>query len=482
MYYNNADNVRFGQVFSSENEACGDGDSYNGNGLHRESEPIGGDSMYHITSLNVGYGGKVIVRNLNLHLRPGRIYTLIGSNGAGKSTILRTLAGLQKPLSGKLELCGRSPEQYTARELSKILSVVLTERLQLGLQKVFEVVLLGRLPFAGYFGTLSEEDKRIASESLECVGAAHLSARDFDSLSDGEKQKVMIARALAQQPRVMILDEPTSHLDIKHRIEIMKILKRLAQSRNVTVLMSLHDVDLAMKISDEVIILKGGEAVYSGITEKVSLHVNLSDIYDLTNSHYHDELGSIEIKNDNLERILIVGGGKTAVPVLRLLSKSGIGAVLYGAAEGELDYEIARAMGIRIINARIHDEKTESVKNPEIFENVEKDGNLQTHSESEMSNVSEDSQNTEIPGCDKYVARCVIMEWVEKLNYIIVANSKKYEELLHLIEMNCNRSSLSEADFYERSGNKICVIKSDKVFHFSAECAEEVHNIVRRLQ
>lgn len=303
--------------------------------------------MYRISSLDVGYGDKVVVRGLDFSLRPGRIYALIGSNGAGKSTILRTLAGLQDPLSGTRELHGRGLEHYSPRELAKILSVVLTEPIQLGMQTVFEVVLLGRLPFTGYFGALGDGDKRIAEDALERVGAIHLSTREFDSLSDGEKQKVMIARALAQQPEVMILDEPTSHLDIKHRIEIMRILKNLVQNQNVSVLMSLHDLDLAMKMADEVIILKEGAAVYSGIVEKVSRHIDLSDVYDLVSSSYHEELGAIEIKNENPARVLVVGGGKSAVSLMRMLSKMGVGAVLYGASEGELDFEIASVMGLR---------------------------------------------------------------------------------------------------------------------------------------
>lgn len=305
--------------------------------------------MYNVSSLHVGYGNKVVVKDLNLSLRPGRIYALIGSNGAGKSTILRTLAGLQNPLSGARELYGRSLECYAPRELAKILSVVLTERVQLGMQTAFEVALLGRLPFTGYFGAFSDADKKIAEDALERVGAIQLSTREFDSLSDGERQKVMIARALAQQPEFMILDEPTSHLDIKHRIEILNILKKLVQNQNVSVLMSLHDLDLAMKIADEVIVLKEGEVVYSGIVERASHYVDLSDVYDLVSCCYHEELGAIEIKNENPAHILLIGGGKSAAPVMRMLSKMGVGAVLYGASEGELDFEIARAMGLRTI-------------------------------------------------------------------------------------------------------------------------------------
>lgn len=383
--------------------------------------------MFKVQSLHVGYGSKVVVQELNLTLLPGKVYALIGSNGAGKSTILRTLAGLQRPLSGNIELNGRSPEDYTARELSRILSVVLTQRLQLGMQKVFEVVLLGRLPFTGYFGTIRDNDRKIVEESLECVGAGHLAARVFDSLSDGEKQKVMIARALAQQPKIMILDEPTSHLDIKHRIEIMRILKKLVNNQNVTVIMSLHDLDLAMKFSDELIVLKDGGIVYSGMPERVSSHINLSDIYELTYCSYNEALGSIEIENKNAERALVIGGGKESVPVLRMLAKYEVGAVLYGSREGELDYEVARTMGIRVIP----------------FDESERRhgfGNLEL-------------ENRE---------QCDMMEWMKRMDCVIVANQSVFQKM-------CNEKTCLEID-------------SKKVIHFNAGHAEEINNIVRRLQ
>ncbi|MDO4753681.1 MAG: ABC transporter ATP-binding protein [Bacillota bacterium] len=308
------------------------------------------DSFLRVEALYAGYGKHAIVHDFSMDALSGKVYALIGPNGAGKTTILRTISGLQKSISGEIRICGRRIEEYTRKELSRVLAVVLTERVQLGMQTAFEVVLLGRLPFIGYFGSADEEDKRIALEALEVVGAAQLAVREFDSLSDGEKQKVLIARALAQQPKIIVLDEPTSHLDMKHKVEIMRILKDLSLHHRVSVVMSLHDVDLAMKMADEVMILKEGKVVYTGMTEYVPLHADITSIYDLSASVYHHPLGAVEIKNENPEKVLVIGGGSAAVPVLRLLAKEKVGAAICGTKPGELDYEVADAMGVRIID------------------------------------------------------------------------------------------------------------------------------------
>lgn len=307
------------------------------------------NEMIRTTALAVGYGNKVVVSDVNLRTVSGKVCCLIGPNGSGKSTVLRTLAGMQPALSGEVFLCGRPLERYTLKERAGLLSVVLTEQPDMGLFTAFEIVLAGRIPFTGVFGKIDEIDREIALRSLCAVSADHLASREFESLSDGEKQKVMIARALSQNPKVIVLDEPTSHLDIRHRVELMKILKRLAESEGVSVLMAVHDIELALKTADEVSALKDGRVVFQGSGEELHRKIDISSVYDLTSSAYSPYLGSIEVRCVGEPRVAVVGGGRSAVGILRELVKNGISAVLLGAFEGEVDYEAAETMGLRIV-------------------------------------------------------------------------------------------------------------------------------------
>ena len=179
-------------------------------------------------SLSIGYPGHTVAADLNLHLTQGRLVCLLGPNGAGKSTLLRTLCAMQPPLAGQVLLNGVDIHTISSRELARLLSVVLTDRVQVGLLSAYELVSLGRYPYTGWNGRLSAEDHRIIRQSIEATGAQDLAARPVDELSDGERQKVLMARALAQQPKLLVLDEVTAFLDLPRRVDIMRTLRRLA--------------------------------------------------------------------------------------------------------------------------------------------------------------------------------------------------------------------------------------------------------------
>ena len=210
-----------------------------------------------IETINLGIGyhlkkgrKKIVHEQLNLKLRNGEVTCLLGLNGAGKSTLLRTLCGFQPPLSGTIYLQGKPLDSYPQRKLSQMVGVVLTEKTNVGNLTVHELVSLGRYPYSGFFGQLKANDLSVIEQSIEAVGISHKTDCNVAELSDGERQKAMIAKALAQQCPIIILDEPTAFLDVTSRIEIMTLLHKLAREQNKAILLSTHDLDLAIQMGD----------------------------------------------------------------------------------------------------------------------------------------------------------------------------------------------------------------------------------------
>jgi iron complex transport system ATP-binding protein len=239
-------------------------------------------SILETHDLAIGYHSRMkktsIVEGLNLRLWPGQLTCLIGPNGTGKSTLLRTLAGLQKPVKGSVMLTGESLSHFTPEQLARKIGIVLTDAPHPGDLSVNQVVELGRLPYTDWLGNLTQTDRSIASHSLELVKAASLSGRNFGELSDGERQKVMIARALAQQPDLLILDEPTAFLDWPNRVDLLFSLKEIAFKEKKTILISSHDLELVLQIADEVWAMDvsgtiipgtGHELLQNGTLEKI---------------------------------------------------------------------------------------------------------------------------------------------------------------------------------------------------------------------
>lgn len=236
--------------------------------------------------LSVGYDSKVVVGDADITALQGQVICLIGPNGSGKSTILRTLSGMLAPVNGAVYIGKTEISKLTQTELAKYMSVVLTDKLNLQMTTAFDVVAMGRTPHTGFFGQLSAEDVSIVNECLRTVGAAEISNRDYMSLSDGEKQKVLIARALAQEPKLIILDEPTSHLDLKHKVEVMQILKRLASERGTTIIFALHDVDMAMNNCGLAMLVKGGKIIAQGSPDEVISGRSIKELFDMTDEQF----------------------------------------------------------------------------------------------------------------------------------------------------------------------------------------------------
>lgn len=215
--------------------------------------------MIELQHLTVGYGKKAILSDINQTIESGQLVCLLGANGVGKSTILRTIAGFQPPLCGTILLNEQDMSSFSTAQRSKAISVVLTERFEVPCMNVVDLIGMGRSPYTGFFGTLTKEDKNIVNEAIDMVGISHLATRTFDTLSDGERQKVLLAKALAQQTPVILLDEPTAFLDFHAKVSTLRLLLRLAHETNKTILLSTHDVEMAIQLSDALWIVQNGE-------------------------------------------------------------------------------------------------------------------------------------------------------------------------------------------------------------------------------
>lgn len=237
--------------------------------------------------LSVGYGRKVIVDGIEFEVKQGEILTLIGPNGAGKSTVLKTIAGYLKRLDGTVMVGNRDMLEFSEKEMAKKLSVVLTERISPELMTCREVVETGRYPYTGSFGLLTEKDRAVVENAIEKVSMQDYADVDFSSVSDGQRQRVMLARAICQEPEILILDEPTSYLDIHHKIQFLEILRSLAKEKQMAVILSMHELDFAEKISDYVLCIKGGKITLSGTTDKVFTAENIMGLYDIPEKLYH---------------------------------------------------------------------------------------------------------------------------------------------------------------------------------------------------
>lgn len=217
------------------------------------------------SNLSVGYSFKkeikTIASNINLNLKKGELIALIGANGIGKSTLLRTLIGIQPPLSGNVILNGKNITDYDSISFAQNLSVVLTEKLPPSNLTVFEIIALGRQPYTNWLGNLSENDISKINEAMELTQITSLAEKKHYEISDGQLQNVLVARALAQDTPLIILDEPTTHLDLLHKVSLFKLLKKLAKETNKCILFSTHDIDMAIQISDEMIIMTNENVV-----------------------------------------------------------------------------------------------------------------------------------------------------------------------------------------------------------------------------
>lgn len=236
---------------------------------------------FQVEGLQVGYQGTPVVENINIALKRGEILSLIGPNGAGKTTILKSIICQLSPIHGVVYLEENPIMKFNSAELAKKMSVVLTERIRTEMMSVEEVVATGRYPYTGKFGVLGESDKQIVEDAMNLTGVEELKTDDFMKISDGQRQRVMLARALAQEPEILVLDEPTSFLDMRYKMEFLSILQRLSKKKGITIIISLHEVELAGRISDKIASFKDGKMDRFGIPQEVLTDGYLLELYDI---------------------------------------------------------------------------------------------------------------------------------------------------------------------------------------------------------
>ena len=248
-----------------------------------------------LEQLSVGYNGKALIHDISLSIGRGEIVTLIGPNGAGKSTILKSITRQLEAVAGTVRIEEKDLSDYTQKDLSLTMAVMLTERIRPELMTCFDVAATGRYPYTGKFGVLTEKDEKIVEDALKLVQADGFAFSDFTEISDGQKQLVLLARAIAQEPEIIVLDEPTSFLDIKHKIDFLKVLRSMAREKGVTVILSLHEIDLALKVSDHVLCVKG-ETVYRYDTPEALIRDDAAcGLYDLEKGQYDMRTGNIDL-------------------------------------------------------------------------------------------------------------------------------------------------------------------------------------------
>ena len=266
---------------------------------------------------------RIIASDIELRLQAGEVVCLLGPNGVGKSTLLRTLVGMQPPLAGRIWLDGADLTSLTPREVARRLSVVLTERIEVGQLTAYALVTLGRHPHTDWTGRLSPRDEEITRWALEAVDAVSLAQRQVYELSDGERQRVMVARALAQEPLVMILDEPTAFLDLPRRVEMMRLLRRLARETNRALLLSTHDLDLALRSADALWLMAPGGVMHTGAPEDLVLGGAFETAFASEGITFDRYQGHFHVHPPSYRRVALVGDGLVGVWTARALERAG---------------------------------------------------------------------------------------------------------------------------------------------------------------
>ena len=259
---------------------------------------IKNENILSTLNLSIGYKTKkdtIVAKNLNLKLQKGKLIALIGGNGIGKSTLLRTVTGIQKPIEGSVFLNGRDIQLYNSNELAQNLSLVLTEKLPQSNLTVFELIALGRQPYTNWIGKLSEIDISKINEAISLTQIEHLSNKKYYEISDGQLQKVLVARALAQDTPLIILDEPTTHLDLLHKVSMFKLLKKLVIETNKCILFSTHDIDLAIQLVDEMIVMSEEFVIQEEPCNLISKGV-FKELFKDNSIQFDDEKGKFIIK------------------------------------------------------------------------------------------------------------------------------------------------------------------------------------------
>lgn len=304
---------------------------------------------FNAEDLAVGYNKHVLIDNINIEIEKGKILTLIGPNGAGKSTILKTITKQLAKIDGSIYIDKNEISNLLPKDMAKQVSVVLTDKIKAEMMTVFDVVSLGRYPYTNAIGKLTKDDHTIIEQSLKTVDISHLANNYFSHLSDGQKQRVILARAICQMPQLIILDEPCNFLDIKHKTELVEILRKMAREEEITIIMSMHEIDLATKISDYLMLVKENNIKFL-LPNELSNTI-IEELYDLKKGTYNLSFGSLELSKPKGEpKVFIVGGAGFGASVYRKMQKKNIPFATGILFENDIDFEIAKDLSNHVIS------------------------------------------------------------------------------------------------------------------------------------
>ena len=301
----------------------------------------------------VGYHDIPIINNIHISLQKGKVSSLIGPNGSGKSTILKSIAGQIKLLGGTIWLGEKDMFKMSSNEIAQKLSVVLTQRLQTDRLTCRDIVAMGRYPYTGKLGMLSDNDKSKIWEAMELVNILDLSSSDFNEISDGQRQRVLLACAVCQEPEVIVLDEPTSFLDIKHKLELLSLLKKMSYEKQLAIILSIHELELAQKISDWVICVKNGQIEKQGLPNKIFKASYISQLYDIAENNYNDSFGCLEM-NAHLGKpdIFVIAGNGSGINTFRKLQREGIPFATGVLHENDIDHTLAKMIATKVVSEK----------------------------------------------------------------------------------------------------------------------------------
>lgn len=301
-------------------------------------------------NLKVGYEKRIVVDGVNIDLNRGEILCLLGPNGCGKSTVLKTITDHIKRIDGSIAILGKELNTLCNKEMAKQMSVVLTNKVAPDMMTSEEIVATGRYPYTNYLGKLTDRDLKVIDESIRVVKGENLRYKEFRSLSDGEKQRIMIARAICQESDIMVLDEPTSFLDIRFKVELLNILRKLSLDRGKTIIMSLHEIDLVPKIADKVLLIKNGSVYKYGVPEDVITDKAIREAYNLNSGSFNVNIGNIELpKITQNPKVFVLGGEGKATKIYRVLNKRGVGFYSGILFKNDIDYNTSKTLAYETI-------------------------------------------------------------------------------------------------------------------------------------
>lgn len=320
-------------------------------------------SYFQTKNLAVGYNNKSIVNKINFKIERGELFCMIGANGSGKSTILKTLTRRLDRISGDILVEGKDIREMKGNEIAKKIAVVLTDKITTELLTCRDIISTGRYPYTGNFGKLTPKDEKIVNEVISEMELEEVAENDFTEISDGQRQRVLIARAICQETEIIVLDEPTSFLDIKHKIELLSTLRELAKKKNIAIIMALHEIDFALKACDTVACLLNGEIVANGKPENVVTGDQVRKIYNLKKGEFNSRFGSIEMpKNDGKAEIYVKVRSGYGIKTFRKLQKEGTPFACGILKEGTIDYEVASSLAVEVI--------TDDLRERQILKNI----------------------------------------------------------------------------------------------------------------